>query len=59
MFQSGLEPGLRKEAWKFLLGFYAMDATSAERAAHKASRCEDYRRLKAQWTSISKEQAAR
>ena len=59
VFQSGIEPSLRKEAWKFLLGFYALDATNAERAAHKAARSEEYKRLKAQWTSISKEQAAR
>ena len=59
VFQSGIEPGLRKEAWRFLLGFYAMDATHAERAAHRASKCKEYERLKAQWTTISKEQAAR
>ena len=59
VFQSGIEPGLRREAWRFLLGFYSLDATSAERAQHKEARCREYKRLKAQWTSISDEQAAK
>ena len=59
VFQSGIEPGLRREAWRFLLGLYAFDASAAQRAQHKEARCTEYRRLKAQWSTISDEQAAR
>ena len=59
VFHSGVEPGLRKEAWKFLLGFYSFGSTHAERAGLRADKQAEYARLKAQWTSITEAQAAR
>ena len=59
VFHSGIEPGLRREAWKFLLGFYSFDSTFTQRAALRADKRVQYGRLKAQWTSIAPEQAAR
>lgn len=59
VFHSGLDKGLRREAWKYLLGFHAFTATHAQRAALRAEKRTEYSRLKAQWTSITEAQAAR
>ena len=59
VFCSGVEPDVRREAWKFLLGFYPMDSTATERAALLRAQQRQYGQLKAQWTSITPQQAAR
>ncbi|KAK9812377.1 hypothetical protein WJX73_005909 [Symbiochloris irregularis] len=59
IFHSGLDKGLRREAWKFLLGFHAFTATHAQRATLRTEKRAEYSRLKAQWTSITEAQAAR
>ncbi|KAK9814540.1 hypothetical protein WJX72_007608 [[Myrmecia] bisecta] len=58
VFYSGVEPGLRREAWKFLLGFYPMDSTAKQRAALLDAKRREYEQLKAQWTTITDAQAA-
>lgn len=59
VFTSGVEPEVRREVWKFLLGLYPMDSTAAERAALMKQKQRHYGQLKAQWTSIMPEQAAK
>lgn len=59
IFYAGVEPNIRKEAWKFLLGMYPKGSTSAYRSNLLAKRCEEYTHLKAQWTSITEKQAAK
>lgn len=59
IFLSGVEPGLRREAWKFLLGFHSFSSTHAQRRKLQAERRTEYGQLKAQWTSITDAQAAR
>ena len=59
VFRSGLDKGLRREAWKYLLGFQAFTATHAQRATLMAEKRAQYSRLRAQWTSITEAQAAR
>ncbi|KAM5437987.1 GTPase activating protein [Microsporum canis] len=51
IFHGGLEPndGVRKEAWLFLLGFYAWDSSEDERRAVMNSRRDEYIRLKGAW----------
>lgn len=57
--ESGVQPAARREVWKFLLGFYPMGSSATERAALLAGKRAEYGRLKEQWRSISKAQAAR
>lgn len=59
VFSSGIEPDVRREAWKFLLGLYPWDSTAAERAALLRAKQRQYGQLKAQWASILPQQAAR
>jgi hypothetical protein len=45
----GIDPSLRPEAWKFLLGLYPWSSSSDERKAIRRSKRDEYVRLKAQW----------
>jgi len=56
---SVLPSQVRREAWKFLLGLYPAGMAGTQRAAARVQRAMDYRRLLAQWQSISERQAAR
>ena len=57
VFISGIEPGLRKEAWKFLLGFYEFNSTAKQREELRCKRLAEYKKLRAQWETIGAEQA--
>lgn len=59
VFYGGLEPGVRCEVWKFLLGHFPFGSTHKEREELVVRKHEEYRILKAQWQSISAEQAKR
>ncbi len=59
VFYSGVAPDIRKEVWKFLLGLYPASSTAAERAEILKQKRLHYGRIKAQWTTITPEQAAR
>ena len=59
VFYSGIAMEIRKEVWKFLLGLYPASSTAAERADILKQKRLHYGRIKAQWTSISPEQAAK
>lgn len=56
VFYSGIEPELRKEAWKFLLQFYPADSTQEDRLILTADKVKEYRSIRGQWESISAEQ---
>ena len=58
-FTSGIDPGARPEAWKFLLGLHSPGETRAERAAGVDQRLKQYLVLKRQWQSIGEKQAGR
>lgn len=51
IFLGGLDPtdGVRKEAWLFLLGFYAWDSDADERKAVVHNRRDEFVRLKGAW----------
>ena len=59
VFYSGVAPEIRKEVWKFLLGLYPAGSTAAERTDILKQKRLHYGRIKAQWTSIAPEQAAK
>uniref|UniRef100_A0A672ZG06 TBC1 domain family member 15 n=1 Tax=Sphaeramia orbicularis TaxID=375764 RepID=A0A672ZG06_9TELE len=59
VFRGGITPTLRKEAWKFLLGFYPWNSTRKERDDILRVKTDEYFRMKVQWKSISEEQEMR
>ncbi|XP_046581364.1 TBC1 domain family member 15-like isoform X1 [Haliotis rubra] len=59
IFRGGIDPVLRGEVWKFLLGFYRWDATFKQRQDELKRRVDDYFRMKLQWKTISSEQERR
>ena len=59
VFRSGMEPALRRTAWKFLLGVFPPDSSFADRQRLLADKRQQYLGLKQQWTSITDQQAAR
>ncbi|KAM7511531.1 hypothetical protein LguiB_010406 [Lonicera macranthoides] len=59
IFYGGVEHGLRKEVWKFLLGSQTYDSTYAEREYLTSMKKSEYETIKNQWQSISREQAKR
>lgn len=59
IFYGGVEHDLRKEVWKFLLGFYAYDSTYAEREYLESVKKLEYETIKSQWQNISPAQAKR
>ncbi|KAM5132069.1 TBC1 domain family member 17 isoform 4-T4 [Mantella aurantiaca] len=59
IFSGGLCSGLRKDAWKFLLGYYPWDSTAEERKALVRRKTDEYFRMKLQWKSVSEDQERR
>ncbi|KAL7181019.1 hypothetical protein ACSBR1_039974 [Camellia fascicularis] len=49
IFYGGVDPGLRKEVWPFLLGYHAYDSTSAEREYLMSVTKSEYEAIKNQW----------
>eukprot|EP01122_Echinamoeba_exundans_P008009 TRINITY_DN2576_c0_g1_i19.p1 TRINITY_DN2576_c0_g1~~TRINITY_DN2576_c0_g1_i19.p1 ORF type:complete len:639 (+),score=86.92 TRINITY_DN2576_c0_g1_i19:279-2195(+) len=56
IFKGGVENSIRKECWKFLLGYYSWNTTYSEREALSAAKRDEYLVYKRQWQSITKEQ---
>ncbi|XP_037701601.1 TBC1 domain family member 15 isoform X7 [Choloepus didactylus] len=59
IFRGGLCHALRKQAWKFLLGYFPWDSTKEERTQLQKQKIEEYFRMKLQWKSVSEEQEKR
>uniref|UniRef100_A0A673H9K6 TBC1 domain family member 15 n=1 Tax=Sinocyclocheilus rhinocerous TaxID=307959 RepID=A0A673H9K6_9TELE len=59
VFRGGIVPSLRKEVWKFLLGFYPWNSTAKEREDILRVKTDEYFRMKVQWKSVSEEQEMR
>uniref|UniRef100_A0A671S872 TBC1 domain family member 17-like n=1 Tax=Sinocyclocheilus anshuiensis TaxID=1608454 RepID=A0A671S872_9TELE len=53
VFRGGIVPSLRKEVWKFLLGFYPWNSTAKEREDILRVKTDEYFRMKVQWKSVS------
>uniref|UniRef100_A0A8C2WUS6 TBC1 domain family, member 17 n=1 Tax=Cyclopterus lumpus TaxID=8103 RepID=A0A8C2WUS6_CYCLU len=52
VFRGGVTPFLRKEVWKFLLGFYPWNSTAKEREDILRLKTDEYFRMKVQWKSV-------
>uniref|UniRef100_A0A8D1I0V1 TBC1 domain family member 17 n=1 Tax=Sus scrofa TaxID=9823 RepID=A0A8D1I0V1_PIG len=59
IFSGGLSPSLRREAWKFLLGYLSWEGSAEEHKAHVRKKTDEYFRMKLQWKSVSPEQERR
>ncbi|XP_062318660.1 TBC1 domain family member 15 [Osmerus eperlanus] len=59
IFKGGLCHALRKETWKFLLGYFPWDSTHEERKALQKKKTDEYFRMKLQWKSVSEDQERR
>nr|XP_003221196.1 PREDICTED: TBC1 domain family member 15 [Anolis carolinensis] len=59
IFRGGLCHALRKEVWKFLLGYYPWHSTKEERIHIQKRKTDEYFRMKLQWKSVSEEQEKR
>ncbi|KAH9508635.1 hypothetical protein Btru_049488 [Bulinus truncatus] len=59
IFRGGVDPAIRSEVWKFLLGFYDWDSTAKKRQEQRKRKVDDYFRMKLQWKTISSEQERR
>ncbi|KAF3826006.1 hypothetical protein GH733_006120 [Mirounga leonina] len=59
IFRGGLSHVLRKQAWKFLLGYFPWDSTKEERTQLQKQKTDEYFRMKLQWKSVSEEQEKR
>ncbi|XP_070763494.1 TBC1 domain family member 15 isoform X2 [Enoplosus armatus] len=59
IFKGGLCHAVRKEAWKFLLGYFPWDSSLEERKVLQRAKTDEYFRMKLQWKSVSEEQERR
>ncbi|XP_035258021.1 TBC1 domain family member 15 [Anguilla anguilla] len=59
IFKGGLCHAVRKEAWKFLLGYFPWDSTRDERKNLQKRKTDEYFKMKLQWKSVSEEQEKR
>ncbi|CAM4488527.1 unnamed protein product [Caretta caretta] len=59
IFKGGLCHALRKEVWKFLLGYFPWHSTREERTNLQKRKTDEYFRMKLQWKSVSDEQEKR
>ncbi|MBN3311223.1 TBC17 protein, partial [Amia calva] len=59
IFRGGIAPSLRKDVWKFLLGFYPWESTAKKREEILRRKTDEYFRMKVQWKSVSEEQEMR
>lgn len=56
VFYGGVMPELRKEAWKFLLGFYPAGSTQEDRMILTQDKVHEYQKIRSQWETISEYQ---
>lgn len=59
IFRGGIDPPIRSEVWKYLLGYYSWDSTLKKRQEERKRKVDDYFRMKLQWKTISPDQERR
>ncbi|KAJ1526930.1 hypothetical protein ONE63_008478 [Megalurothrips usitatus] len=59
IFHGGVNPTLRYEVWKFLLGYYPWNSTYAQRMSLRKAKVEEYYVMKHQWKSMTQGQEDR
>ncbi len=55
----GIDPSIRSEVWKFLLGYYPWSSSLVERKELRDAKKEEYYRMKLQWKTFSVDQESR
>ncbi len=55
VYLGGIEPSLRKVAWRILLNIYPAEVTGRERIALLSSKIAKYERMKSTWKQAYKE----
>ena len=58
IFRGGIEPSLRREVWKYLLGYFKWDETREECLERQRRLNKEYFQMKLQWLSLSPVQEA-
>ncbi|ORZ41525.1 rab-GTPase-TBC domain-containing protein [Catenaria anguillulae PL171] len=53
IFLGGVDPDIRPQVWKFLLGYLPWGSTQLEQDKIVAAKTEHYERFKSQWTAFS------
>lgn len=56
IFHGGIEPSLRNEVWKYLLGYFDCNSTAEQCVQLRARKSQEYFQMKLQWLSMSKTQ---
>ncbi|KAL8575545.1 hypothetical protein ACOMHN_059609 [Nucella lapillus] len=59
IFRGGIDPPIRSEVWKYLLGYFSWDSTLKKRQEERKRKVDDYFRMKLQWKTISPDQERR
>ncbi|XP_072127621.1 TBC1 domain family member 17 isoform X1 [Mobula birostris] len=59
IFKGGLCHSIRREVWKFLLGYYLWGSTAEERKVMVKQKTDEYFRMKLQWKSVTEDQERR
>ncbi|XP_076467375.1 TBC1 domain family member 15-like [Babylonia areolata] len=59
IFRGGIDPAIRSEVWKYLLGYFSWDSTLKKRQEERKRKVDDYFRMKLQWKTISPDQERR
>jgi hypothetical protein len=52
VFSGGVDPSLRSEVWKYLLGYFPFETTFLEREVIRKERRVEYEALKARWKEV-------
>jgi hypothetical protein len=58
VFSGSIDPTLRREVWKYLLGYFKFDSTDLERMEEQHNKAKQYDTMKNQWMSMLPEQEA-
>jgi hypothetical protein len=59
VFAGGIQPSVRKEAWRYLLNYFPFGATDIERMELQERREKEYWQMKSQWQSFTADQETR
>lgn len=59
IFRGGIHEDIRREAWKFILGYFPFNSTYEDRSKIREEKSEEYMVMKRQWQTMSEHQIKR